>query len=87
MFPPTTTSATTSLLTGKYPIETGWLGWTEKLPEYDVPCTRFLNTLTDENKTKIKTPTLELYPYMGESKCINKIHIYFLESLHLHLQK
>lgn len=26
VFPPTTTSATTSLLTGKYPIETGWLG-------------------------------------------------------------
>lgn len=65
VFPPTTTSATTSLLTGKYPIETGWLGWTEKLPEYDVPCTRFLNTLTDENKTKIKTPTLELYPYVS----------------------
>ncbi len=63
VFPPTTTSATTSLLTGKYPIETGWLGWTEKLPEYNLPCVRFLNTFTDENKTKIPTPTLELYPY------------------------
>lgn len=27
VFPPTTTAATTSLLTGKYPIEHGWLGW------------------------------------------------------------
>ena len=26
-FPPTTAAATTSFLTGKYPIETGWLSW------------------------------------------------------------
>ena len=28
-FPPTTAAATTAFLTGKYPIETGWLGWAE----------------------------------------------------------
>ena len=27
-FPPTTAAATTAFLTGKYPIETGWLAWT-----------------------------------------------------------
>lgn len=27
-FPPTTVAATTALLTGKYPCETGWIGWT-----------------------------------------------------------
>lgn len=32
-FPPTTAAATNSLLTGKYPIETGWLGWAQYFPE------------------------------------------------------
>ena len=34
-FPPTTAAATTAFLTGKYPIETGWLGWTEYFKGYD----------------------------------------------------
>ena len=34
-FPPTTAAATTAFLTGKYPIETGWLGWTEYFKDYD----------------------------------------------------
>ena len=29
VYPPTTVAATTALLSGKYPIETGWLGWTQ----------------------------------------------------------
>lgn len=29
IFPPTTVAATTTLTTGKYPIETGYLGWTQ----------------------------------------------------------
>lgn len=33
-FPPTTAAATTSFLTGKYPIETGWLGWTLYFDDY-----------------------------------------------------
>lgn len=33
--PATTVAATTSLLTGKYPIETGYLGWTLQFDEYD----------------------------------------------------
>ena len=33
-FPPTTAAATTAFLTGKYPIETGWLGWAEYFNEY-----------------------------------------------------
>lgn len=35
VFPPTTAAATTSLLTGKFPIETGWLAWTTYFPEVD----------------------------------------------------
>ena len=34
-YPPTTAAATTSFLTGKYPIETGWLAWNEYFKDYD----------------------------------------------------
>ena len=34
-FPPTTAAATTAFLTGKYPIETGWLGWNTYFKDYD----------------------------------------------------
>lgn len=34
-FPPTTAAATTAFLTGKYPIETGWLAWAEYFKDYD----------------------------------------------------
>ena len=34
-FPPTTSAATTSFLTGKYPVETGWLAWMEYIKDYD----------------------------------------------------
>ena len=34
-YPPTTSAATTAFLTGKYPIETGWLAWAEYLKDYD----------------------------------------------------
>ncbi|MCQ2772666.1 MAG: hypothetical protein MJ238_05290 [Bacilli bacterium] len=33
--PATTVAATTSLLTGKYPVETGYLGWTLQFDEYN----------------------------------------------------
>ncbi len=34
-FPPTTAAATTAFLTGKYPIETGWIGWDTYFKDYD----------------------------------------------------
>lgn len=34
-FPPTTSAATTSFLTGKFPIETGWLAWMEYIKDYN----------------------------------------------------
>jgi len=43
-FPPTTAAATTAFLTGKYPVETGWLGWTEYFKEYDRNVILFKNT-------------------------------------------
>jgi hypothetical protein len=35
VFPPTTVAATTSVTTGKYPIETGYLGWTQYFSKPD----------------------------------------------------
>ena len=42
VFPPTTVAATNSLLAGKFPIETGWLGWSSYFKKHD----RILNMFT-----------------------------------------
>jgi hypothetical protein len=34
-FPPTTVAATNGLLSGRHPIETGWLGWAQYFKEHD----------------------------------------------------
>lgn len=34
-FPSTTAAATNAFLSGRYPIEIGWLGWAHYFPEYD----------------------------------------------------
>lgn len=48
--PPTTAAATNSLLTGKFPIETGWLGWAPYIEEVGAPVALFPNRyqLSDE---------------------------------------
>ena len=65
IYPPTTVACTTAFLTGKYPVETGWLGWVEKLPMYSSPVTMFSSTFVDTKfETKVKTrnflPTTDL---------------------------
>jgi len=47
VFPPTTTSATTTLETGLTPTEHGWLGWCLYFPEIDKNVNAFRNTLKD----------------------------------------
>ncbi len=44
VFPPTTTAATLSLMTGKTPCETGWLGWKQYFPALDRIVVPFTNT-------------------------------------------
>ena len=48
--PPTTVAATNAFLCAKWPIETGWLGWTEYIPELGFPLCVFpdTNDLTGE---------------------------------------
>ena len=53
-FPPTTAAATTAFLTGKYPIETGWLAWAEYFKDYDrnIILFRSIDFNTGEELTK-----------------------------------
>ena len=44
VFPPTTVAATTSVLSGLYPNEHGWLGWDMFFPELNKNVTVFTNT-------------------------------------------
>lgn len=47
VFPPTTTSATTSLESGLTPLEHGWLGWSLYFSELDKVVNAFVNTVKD----------------------------------------
>ncbi len=42
-FPPTTVAATSSMLSAKYPIETGWLSWTQYFNEVQTNVKMFAN--------------------------------------------
>lgn len=43
VFPSTTVSATTAVLTGKTPVETGWLGWAQYFQEKETSIVLFTN--------------------------------------------
>ena len=45
VYPPTTVAATTSVFSGLYPNEHGWLGWDMYFPELDKNVTVFRNTV------------------------------------------
>ena len=53
-FPPTTTAATTAFLTGKYPIETGWMAWAQYFEQYQKNIILFKNI--DYNKEEKVEP-------------------------------
>ena len=50
VFPPTTAAATTSIVTGKTPVEHGWLGWELYFESVDQVVTTFFNTLKKNPK-------------------------------------
>lgn len=43
VFPPTTVAATTAVCSGKYPIETGWLGWRQYFKSHNLVVDMFTN--------------------------------------------
>lgn len=63
VFPPTTVAATTSVLSGLYPNEHGWLGWDMYFPELDKNVTVFTNndqlTEGEDGKPKDFTPAAD----------------------------
>ena len=62
VFPPTTVAATTALLCGKYPIETGWLGWTECFP-FEEESVEMFSSRRSFSKESSKVPTYQACPY------------------------
>ncbi len=70
VFPPTTTAATTAFLTGKYPCETGWLGWQQYFKEVDdnVVLFRGMGYYTNENYGSLGWDALPVKPIHEELK-------------------
>jgi predicted AlkP superfamily pyrophosphatase or phosphodiesterase len=65
VFPPTTVAATTSVLSGLYPNEHGWLGWDMYYPELDKNVTVFTNneqaTEDDDGNVKPFVPAADFH--------------------------
>ena len=59
-FPPTTAAATTAFLTGKYPIETGWIGWDTYFKDYDCNVILFRSTNYNTGERLIKDGEREI---------------------------
>lgn len=73
VFPPTTTAATTTFLSGKSPVEHGWLGWDVYFEKEDKTVTCFFNTLQDSTSQAADYNIPEKYiPYENIIDKINK---------------
>lgn len=73
VFPPTTTASTTTFLSGKSPIEHGWLGWDVYFEQEDKTVTCFKNTLKNTNTPAADYNIAEKYlPYENIIDQINK---------------
>ncbi len=72
VFPATTTAATTSVLSGLYPVEHGWLGWDLYMPPIDQTVTMFLNVVKDTNKVvSASSMAHQLFGYISILEQIN----------------
>ncbi len=69
VFPPTTSAATTSLRTGKYPNENAWLGWNEYFKEKDDNIILFMNQsqYSDCHYPNFSSNTLPV-PFLDETE-------------------
>lgn len=73
VFPPTTTASTTSFLSGKYPIEHGWLGWDLHFEQENKTVTCFKNVLQD-SETPASTEYNIPFKYLPYESIIEKIN-------------
>ena len=74
VYPPTTVAATTSLISGLYPNEHGWLGWDMYYPELDKNVTVFSNTdqLAEKERAVPAEPDLNGNRKWGEDSLKEK---------------
>lgn len=70
VFPPTTVAATTALMSSKYPCETGWLGWAQRIGDYKNPVTMFMSK-DDLTQEEVFPHTFETYKYKNIIDRIN----------------
>lgn len=57
-FPPTTVAATTGFLTGKYPIETGWMSWTQYIRTVGCNVDVFKNRRSQTGETILESKSV-----------------------------
>ena len=62
-FPPTTVAATTSLQSGLFPVETGWLGWDCHFPALDRTVVYFRNADRQGNPLPDGKTARDYYPF------------------------
>ena len=75
--PATTTASTTSMLTGMYPCEHGWLGWDLYIEPEDKIVTLFTNEIKDTDiKAQEYNVARKYYPYKCITDEINEIGKY-----------
>lgn len=76
IFPPTTVAATTSVLSAKYPLETGWMGWSQYFKQYNTAIDVFLNV---DSYTKNSISTIDIpqtyLKYESIIDILNKNHV------------
>lgn len=73
VFPPTTTAATISFLSGKYPIEHGWLGWDVYFEQEDKTVTLFTNKIQGTENSASENYNVP-YKYLPFESIIEKIN-------------
>ncbi len=66
VFPPTTVAATNAFLSGRYPIETGWIGWSQYFPQIDRSVDMFSNN-DSFTKERLNGPHLAKTYYQYDS--------------------
>lgn len=71
VFPPTTVAATTALLSGRYPCETGWLGWRQFF-KADGQIVNMFSSLVSGTEEKFVPTTEERLPFRYIDDLINE---------------
>ena len=72
VFPPTTVAATTAFLSGKYPIETGWLGWSQYFKQIDKTIDMFIGRDSFTGEILKENPSTIYPPYENILSIISK---------------